>query len=390
MNSLHKTPPRIGLIAGEHSGDILGADLIRELRLLYPDAEFYGIGGERMRAQGFRAVFDMEELAVMGIVEVLGRLPRLLKVRREILAHFSQHRPDVFIGIDAPDFNLPVELKLKQAGIKTIQYVSPSVWAWRQKRIFKIEKATNLVLALLPFEKAFYDKFAVPCAFVGHTLADQMPVEPDKIAAKTALGFAAEQPLLALMPGSRSNEIKLLAPDFFRAAAVLQQQQPSLQLVCNMVTAQKAELYQRIKDEVAPGLAVKLLIGQAREVLTAADAVYIASGTATLEAMLAKTPMVVAYKANWLTYQIASRMVKLQHFSLPNLLANKALVPELLQDAVTVDALVSQMQPLLSQQGQDTYQKFVAIHRQIRCNASATAAQAVVTLLNQSPGAVQV
>ena len=380
---MHNTPLRIGLIAGEHSGDILGADLIRELRLLYPDAEFYGIGGERMRAQGFRAVFDMEELAVMGIVEVLGRLPRLLKVRREILAHFSQHRPDVFIGIDAPDFNLPVELKLKQAGIKTVQYVSPSVWAWRQKRIFKIEQATNLVLALLPFEKAFYDKFAVPCAFVGHTLADQMPVEPDKIAAKTALGFAAEQPLLALMPGSRSNEIKLLAPDFFRAAAVLQQQQPGLQLVCNMVTAQKAEIYQRIKDEVAPGLPVKLLIGQAREVLTAADAVYIASGTATLEAMLAKTPMVVAYKANWLTYQIASRMVKLQHFSLPNLLANKALVPELLQDAVTVDALVSQMQPLLSQQGQDTYQDFVAIHRQIRCNASATAAQAVVTLLNR-------
>jgi len=387
---LHNTPLHIGLIAGEHSGDILGADLIRELRLLYPDAEFYGIGGERMRAQGFRSVFDMEELAVMGIVEVLGRLPRLLKVRREILAHFSQHRPDVFIGIDAPDFNLPVELKLKQAGIKTVQYVSPSVWAWRQKRIFKIEQATNLVLSLLPFEKAFYDKFAVPCAFVGHTLADQMPVEPDKIAAKTALGFAAEQPLLALMPGSRSNEIKLLAPDFFRAAAVLQQQQPGLQLVCNMVTAQKAEIYQRIKDEVAPGLPVKLLIGQAREVLTAADAVYIASGTATLEAMLAKTPMVVAYKANWLTYQIASRMVKLQHFSLPNLLANKALVPELLQDAVTVDALVSQMQPLLSQQGQDTYQDFVAIHRQIRCNASATAAQAVVTLLNRSSGAAPV
>ena len=387
---MHNTPLHIGLIAGEHSGDILGADLIRELRLLYPDAEFYGIGGERMRAQGFRSVFDMEELAVMGIVEVLGRLPRLLKVRREILAHFSQHRPDVFIGIDAPDFNLPVELKLKQAGIKTVQYVSPSVWAWRQKRIFKIEQATNLVLSLLPFEKAFYDKFAVPCAFVGHTLADQMPVEPDKIAAKTALGFAAEQPLLALMPGSRSNEIKLLAPDFFRAAAVLQQQQPGLQLVCNMVTAQKAEIYQRIKDEVAPGLPVKLLIGQAREVLTAADAVYIASGTATLEAMLAKTPMVVAYKANWLTYQIASRMVKLQHFSLPNLLANKALVPELLQDAVTVDALVSQMQPLLSQQGQDTYQDFVAIHRQIRCNASATAAQAVVTLLNRSSGAAPV
>ncbi|ALZ74518.1 lipid-A-disaccharide synthase [Rheinheimera sp. F8] len=379
-----KTPLRIGLIAGEHSGDILGADLIRALKQRYPDAEFYGIGGERMRAQGFRAVFDMEELAVMGIVEVLGRLPRLLQVRREILAHFSAHRPDVFIGIDAPDFNLPVELKLKQAGIKTIQYVSPSVWAWRQKRIFKIEKATHLVLALLPFEKAFYDKFQVPCAFVGHTLADQMPIEPDKTAAKTALGFAAARPLLALMPGSRTNEIKLLAPDFFRAAAALQQQQPGLQLVCNMVTAQKAELYQKIKDEVAPQLQIKLLIGQARDVLTAADAVYIASGTATLEAMLAKTPMVVAYKTNWLTYQIASRMVKLQHFSLPNLLADKALVPELLQDAVTVEALVSQMQPLLGVKGQATYQDFVAIHQQIRCDASATAAQAVAALLETS------
>lgn len=381
---MQNSPLRIGLIAGEHSGDILGADLIRALKQRFPDAEFYGIGGERMRAQGFTAVFDMEELAVMGIVEVLGRLPRLLQVRREILAHFQQHKPDVFIGIDAPDFNLPVELKLKQAGIKTIQYVSPSVWAWRQKRIFKIEKATNLVLALLPFEKAFYDKFAVPCAFVGHTLADQMPVEPDKMAVKTALGFRAEQPLLALMPGSRTNEIKLLAPDFFRAAAALQRLVPGLQLVCNMVTTQKADLYQQIKDQVAPDLKVTLLVGQAREVLTAADAVYIASGTATLEAMLAKTPMVVAYKTNWLTYQIARRMVKLQHFSLPNLLADKALVPELLQDAVTVDALVTQMQPLLGSKGQETYQDFVAIHQQIRCDASATAAHEVALLLNRT------
>lgn len=374
-------PIRIGLIAGEHSGDILGADLIRALKLQFPDAEFYGIGGDRMRAQGFQALFDMEELAVMGIVEVLGRLPRLLKVRRDILAHFLANRPDIFIGIDAPDFNLPVELKLKQAGIKTVQYVSPSVWAWRQKRIFKIAKATDLVLALLPFEKAFYDKFQVPCAFVGHTLADQMPLDPNKTAAKTALGFRADQPLLALMPGSRTNEIKLLAGDFFQAARVLQQQQPELQLVCNMVTAQKAELYQQIKTQVAPDLNVTLLIGQARDVLTAADAVYIASGTATLEAMLAKTPMVVAYKTNWLTYQIAKRMVKLEHVSLPNLLAGKALVPELLQDAVTVPALVAQMQPLLGVHSQQTLQDFGAIHRQIRCDASKTAALALAKLM---------
>lgn len=375
-------PLKIALIAGEHSGDILGADLIRALKLAQPNAEFYGIGGDRMRAEGLTTVFDMEELAVMGIVEVLGRLPRLLKVRREILAHFTAHKPDLFIGIDAPDFNLPVELKLKQAGIKTVHYVSPSVWAWRQKRIFKIAAATNMVLALLPFEKAFYDVHQVPCTFVGHTLADQMPLHPDKTAAKLALGFSADQPLLALMPGSRTNEIKLLAPEFLQTAAQLQQQNPELQLVCNMVTPVKAELFSQIWQQVAPDLKLTLLIGQARQTLTAADAVLIASGTATLEAMLAKTPMVVAYKTNWLTYQIASRLVKVDFFSLPNLLAKKALVPEFLQDQVTVQALVEAMQPLLAQSGADTQAAFTDIHQQIRCDASAQAAKAVLELLH--------
>ena len=374
---------RIALIAGEHSGDILGADLIRALKQQWPDAEFFGIGGPRMRAEGFHALFDMEELAVMGIVEVLGRLPRLLKVRREILAALLARQPDVFIGIDAPDFNLPVELKLKQAGVRTVHYVSPSVWAWRQKRIFKIAAATNLVLALLPFEKAFYDKFAVPCEFVGHTLADQMPLSVDKAAAKAALGLDASRPLLALMPGSRTNEIKLLAADFFRTAQQLLAEQPELQLVSNMVTEQKAAIYQEIKQQVAPDLPVTLLIGQARETLQAADAVLITSGTATLEAMLAKTPMVVAYRTNWLTYQIARRLVKLVHFSLPNLLAGKALVPEFLQDAVTPESLATALRPLLQKdvQGDATVAAFTDLHQQIRCNASERAAQAIATVI---------
>ncbi|MBN8445236.1 MAG: lipid-A-disaccharide synthase [Gammaproteobacteria bacterium] len=374
-------PLKIGLIAGEHSGDILGADLIRALKLQHPDAIFYGIGGARMRAEGFQAIFDMEELAVMGIVEVLGRLPRLLQVRKEILQHFYNDRPDVFVGIDAPDFNLPVELKLKNAGIKTVHYVSPSVWAWRHKRIFKIAKATNLVLSLLPFEKAFYDKYQVPCQFVGHTLADQMPLYPEKSVEKVALGFAAERPLLALMPGSRSNEIKLLAPGFFAAAAQLLAEQPDLQLVCNMVTPEKAALYQKIKAELAPDLPITLLIGQARATLTSADAVFIASGTATLEAMLAKTPMVVAYKTNWLTFQIAKRMVKLQHVSLPNLLANQALVTELLQDAATPEALVAAMRPLLQADASAVSAEFLNIHQQLRCDASSQAANAILELI---------
>ncbi len=374
-------PLKIGIIAGEHSGDILGADLIRALKLQHPDAIFYGIGGARMRAEGFQAIFDMEELAVMGIVEVLGRLPRLLQVRKEILQHFYNDRPDVFVGIDAPDFNLPVELKLKNAGIKTVHYVSPSVWAWRHKRIFKIAKATNLVLSLLPFEKAFYDTYQVPCRFVGHTLADQMPLYPDKTAEKVALGFVAERPLLALMPGSRSNEIKLLAPVFFAAAAQLLQEQPELQLVCNMVTPEKAALYEKIKAELAPELPVTLLIGQARATLTSADAVFIASGTATLEAMLAKTPMVVAYKTNWLTYQIAKRMVKLQHFSLPNLLADQALVTELLQDGANAETLTSAMRPLLQTDASAVSAEFLNIHQQLRCNASSQAAKAILELV---------
>ncbi|WP_019674870.1 lipid-A-disaccharide synthase [Arsukibacterium perlucidum] len=371
----------IAIIAGEHSGDILGADLIEALRRRHPDANFYGIGGPRMQALGFNALFDMEELAVMGLVEVLGRLPRLLKVKREIVAALLKDKPDVFVGIDAPDFNLPVELELKQAGVKTVHYVSPSVWAWRHKRIFKIAKATDMVLSLLPFEKAFYDKYQVPCTFVGHTMADTMPIVVDKAQHKAALQLDPERPVLAIMPGSRSNEIKLLAPDFLAAARLLQQQQPELQLIANMVTTQKAAQFAAITQQSAADLSITVFTGQARQALLAADATFITSGTATLEAMLAKCLMVVAYRANWLTYQIGRRLVKLEHFSLPNLLAGRAMVPELLQHQVTPAALVAAMAPMLQADNSRLLAEYQAIHQQIKCDASARAADAILEVV---------
>jgi lipid-A-disaccharide synthase len=375
-------PLNIAIIAGEHSGDILGADLIRALKLTHPDAVFYGIGGPRMQALGFNAMFDMEELAVMGIVEVLGRLRRLLQVKREILGALMANKPDVFVGIDAPDFNLPVELQLKQAGIKTVHYVSPSVWAWRHKRIFKIAAATDMVLSLLPFEKAFYDKYAVPCTFVGHTMADSMPLDVDKAEAKTALKLNPAKPVLAIMPGSRTNEIKLLAEDFLRAALLLQQQFPDVQFVCNMVTEAKAAQFNAIKMQIAPQLAITLFIGQARQVLLAADATFITSGTATLEAMLAKCLMVVCYRANWLTYQIGRRLVKLAHFSLPNLLAGRGMVTELLQHQVTPQALCDAMVPLLTSERQALLEQYRNIHQSIKCDASEKAAKAILQVVN--------
>ncbi|MCS4305776.1 lipid-A-disaccharide synthase [Rheinheimera pacifica] len=371
-------PLKIAIIAGEHSGDILGADLISALKATHPDAVFYGIGGPRMQALGFNALFDMEELAVMGIVEVLGRLPRLLKVKRDILAALLADKPDVFVGIDAPDFNLPVELKLKQAGIKTVHYVSPSVWAWRHKRIFKIAAATNMVLSLLPFEKTFYDKYQVPCTFVGHTMADTMPLEVDKAAAKAELGLQPDKLVLAIMPGSRTNEIKLLAGDFLQAALLLQQQFPDIQFVTNMVTPAKAAQFNAIKQQIAPELKITEFNGKARQVLLASDATFITSGTATLEAMLAKCLMVVSYRANWLTYQLGKRLVKLSHFSLPNLLAGRGMVTELLQHQVTPQALVNAMVPLLSSERSALLQQYRVIHQSIKCNASVKAAEAIL------------
>lgn len=375
----------IGLVAGETSGDILGAGLIRALRRHLPDARFVGVAGPRMQAEGCEAWYEMEELAVMGIVEVVERLPRLLKIRRDLTRRFRALRPAVFVGIDAPDFNITLEGRLKGRGIRTIHYVSPSVWAWRQKRVFKIGRATDNVLAFLPFEKAFYDRYNVPCQFIGHTLADAMPLEPDKAAARQHLGIAPGARCLALLPGSRGAEVEMLSADFLNAARLLNARFPGLDIVVPLVNARRRAQFEAIKARVAPDLPVHLLDGQAREAMVASDAALLASGTAALECMLAKCPMVVGYRMKPFTFWLARRLVKTPYVSLPNLLAGRELVQELLQEDCVPEKLASALAPLLendvnSQALKDTFRD---LHRQIRCNADEQAAQAVLKLIAQ-------
>ncbi|MGF1871358.1 lipid-A-disaccharide synthase [Photobacterium indicum] len=377
-------PLRIGIVAGEISGDILGAGFIRAIKAQYPDAEFVGIAGPRMEAEGCEALFDMEELAVMGIVEVLGRLPRLLKVKAELVKYFTENPPDVFVGIDAPDFNLRLELDLKQHGIKTVHYVSPSVWAWRQKRIFKIEAATNLVLAFLPFEKAFYDKFNVPCEFVGHTMADAIPLETDKAAAQTLLNLDGSKRWLAVLPGSRGSEMGMLAAPFIETCKLLKQKHPDLGFVVALVNEKRREQFEQSWQETAPELDFVLVNDTARNVMTASDAVLLASGTVALECMLVGRPMVVGYKVKPLTAWIIRRLVKTKYVSLANILADKPLVTELLQQDCVPEKLSAEVDRILSSDNTELLSEFSRMHQSIKCDADNRAAHAVLSLINKA------
>ncbi|EGR7976618.1 lipid-A-disaccharide synthase [Vibrio vulnificus] len=376
-------PLRIGIVAGELSGDTLGEGFIKAIKAVHPDAEFVGIGGPKMIALGCQSLFDMEELAVMGLVEVLGRLPRLLKVKAELVRYFTENPPDVFVGIDAPDFNLRLELDLKNAGIKTVHYVSPSVWAWRQKRIFKIAKATHLVLAFLPFEKAFYDKFNVPCEFIGHTLADAIPLESDKAPARELLGLEQDKQWLAVLPGSRGSELKMLSQPFIETCKKLQQAFPELGFVVALVNQKRREQFEQAWNEYAPELDFKLVDDTARNVITASDAVMLASGTVALECMLLKRPMVVGYRVNAVTAFLAKRLLKTQYVSLPNILADTELVKEYLQDDCTPDNLFGEVSRLLEGDNHQMLDKFTEMHHWIRKDADQQAANAVLKLIEK-------
>lgn len=370
---------RIGIVAGEASGDILGAGLIGAVRAQYPRAEFFGIGGPRMAQLGCRIWWDSNALAVMGLVEVLKHLPRLLVLRRELQQRLLDARPDVFIGVDAPDFNLTLERNLKARGIRTMHYVSPSVWAWREYRVKKIARSVDRMLTLFPFEAAFYEKHGVPVTFVGHPLADTIPFDVDRAAACAQVGLDPQRPVIALLPGSRGSEVSRLIEPFLATAAWCARQRPSLQFVLPVAT-ENVRGYIDAACRAHPGLSLTVLSGQSHAAIASADAVLVASGTATLECMLFNRPMVVAYRLQPLTYQLLRLLVGVRHVALPNLLSQQALVPEFIQDAVQPEAMGRRLLRWLDDVPARTavQQQFALWHRKLRQNANAKVAQAVL------------
>ena len=384
MNAGNTRKPTIALVAGEASGDQLGAALIGELRKRYPAAVFVGIGGERMQSAGMDIWWNSEELAVFGLFEVLSHFPRLYRIRRELRQRLLALKPDIFIGIDAPDFNLGLETALRRKNIHTAHYVSPTVWAWREKRVRKIARAADLVLCLFPFEPVFYQDHGVSAVYVGHPMADQISVDQNPAGARRHLGMSTEGIHVALLPGSRAGEVSKLAEPMIEAARILARQTPGIHFSAAMANSRVRALFKVTMERLAMEN-IQLVDGDPRSVIAAADVVMVASGTATLETMLINRPMVVSYRLAPSTYQLAKslKLVRAKFFSLPNILAGEALVPELLQD----DACGARMAEEVLKWIEDTSRRqalqirFSELHEQLRCNASARAAEAVAKLL---------
>ena len=372
----------IAIVVGEASGDILGSALMVELRKRYPNAEFSGIGGPRMLELGFHSYFPQDRLAVMGLIEPLKRLPELLRIRKFLREHFIANPPAVFIGIDSPDFTLSLEGSLKEKGIKTVHYVSPSVWAWRQKRVLKIARSVDLMLTLLPFEAAFYEKHDVPVEFVGHHLADEIPEHVDKYQARRELGIPEHARVVALLPGSRASEVERMGSLFMHAAVYCLEQDPELLFYIPAANSDRyRQLHLQLNEYV--DFSVQLVNGESHKVMAAADVVLLASGTVTLEALLLKKPMVVAYKMAPLTFKILSWLVKTPFISLPNLLANKLLVPEILQDEATPERLSVAIMHYFENpdETRQLCETFAQMHTALKRNASARAAAAIAKLI---------
>jgi lipid-A-disaccharide synthase len=371
---------KVAIVAGETSGDTLGAAFITALRKQHPDSTFFGMAGPKMIAAGCEAWAHSDDLGVMGLVEVLTHLPRLLKLRKSLLQRIEAARPDVFVGIDVPDFNLGLAKRLKRAGIRTVQYVSPQVWAWRQGRVRSIGQACDLILCLLPFETEFYEKHGVHAEFVGHPLADQIPLEVDRAGARRTLGIADDARVVALLPGSRLGEVERLGADFVAAAQWLRERRPGIEFIAPMASARVRAVFERQRG----ALAVRVLDGQAQVALAAADAVLVASGTATLETLLSKRPMVVAYRLGAITAFLLQHLglIKVPYFSQPNLLVGRRLVPEFFQSAVTGPALGAALLEELDNASASAQMiaEFARIHRVLRRDGAALAAAAVLKL----------
>lgn len=378
---LIRRPPRIAIVAGEASGDWLGAELMYAIRALAPAAEFCGMAGPAMLAAGCEPYAHIDQLSVMGLTEVLRSYPRLRRLRAELVSRLLTVRPDVFVGIDAPDFNLGIARRLKQNGVVTVHYVCPQAWAWRPRRARDLAMAVDELLALLPFEPAFFAQYGVPCTFVGHPLADALPLTPARSAAKAALGFAADTTLVALLPGSRRQELERLLPIFLAGARLLASARPAVRFVaCVARPAQLAFARSQLDTRATAALDVTLVHGRAREVLTAADVALVASGTVTLEGLLCRTPMVVGYRLATATYHIIRRMVTIPRIALPNILAGEELVPELIQNALTPAAIRDALGAWLDQPArcQRYAERAAVLHQSLRGACAARAAQAVL------------
>ena len=372
---------KIGIVAAETSGDLLGSGLMRELKNLYPKCCFVGVGGPKMQQVGMELLFPMDALSVMGISEVIAKLPSLLSKRSMLKKYFLTHPPDIFIGIDAPDFNLPVETCLKKKGIKTIHYVSPSVWAWRRGRIKKIKKATDLVLTLFPFEPAFYEKHGHNATFVGHPLADEIALEAATSTYRKQLNIAPKACVLALLPGSRKQELSNHLPPFLETAQYCRAIIPTLEIILPLANESLRECFVP-HQKALQTLGVRIVSQQSQAVVGAADCVLLASGTATLETMLLKKPMVVAHKVSRLTYWVAKRFVTLKNISLPNILADEPLVKEFIQQEINPKRMSEHLIQALQEPNMQAAltKHYTRIHHELKQNANTKAAQAVQQL----------